>query len=211
MDAQSLPTSAAPALRADGPSNSNALRTAVFIDGAHLGKTLRHSYPGVLIDHARLAALLAVPGHLQRAYYYDSLPYLEDQPSVANRAFYDGRKRFFDSLRELPSFEVREGVCVKRWNQKMGQYVYAQKRVDNALSVDLVRLASKNRIDVAVLVTGDSDFVPAVEAARQEGVQVRLLCSPNPREVHADLMAAVDERMTLDARTVDAIRIRGAA
>jgi uncharacterized LabA/DUF88 family protein len=189
----------------------DTLRTAVFIDGAHLSKTLRHAYPGVGIAYDKLAALAAGSGELLRAYYYDALPYLSERPTDNEVQYLSRRQRFFHALRQLPKFMVREGRCVRSWNHDRGGYVYKQKFVDVFLCADLVRLASKGCIDVAVLVTGDSDFIPAVEVARGEGVHVRLLCSPNRKETHADLVAACDQRIVLDDAMIDAVRIAQAA
>jgi uncharacterized LabA/DUF88 family protein len=188
------------------------LRSAVFIDGAHLSKTLRHAYPDVgRIGYDKLAALVAGPTELLRTYYYNALPYVSHQPTDEELERASKRRRFHDALRHLPNVTVREGRCSRTWSADRQAYVYKQKYVDVSLCADLVRLASKNRIDVAVLVAGDSDFIPAVEVAKDEGVQVKLLCSPNPREVHADLVAIVDQRMTLDAAMIDAVRLERAA
>ena len=43
--------------------------------------------------------------------------------------------------------------------------IFKQKMVDVLLSVDLVRLSWSKQIQAAILVAGDSDYVPAVEAA----------------------------------------------
>jgi uncharacterized LabA/DUF88 family protein len=185
-------------------SPRNRLRTAVFIDGAHLSKTLRNAYGSAPVAYDKLATIVAGDSELMRTYYYDALPYLPEQPTEEELHRYGQRERFFRALRSLSRFVVREGRVARCWDPERRAYVYRQKRVDLSLCADLVRLASKGRIDVAVLVTGDSDFVPAVEMAKEEGVQVRLLHSPDPRETHRDLLAAVDERIVLDAEMIAA-------
>ena len=47
-----------------------------------------------------------------------------------------------------------------------------QKRVDMKIGLDVAWLASKSIVDRLILITGDSDFVPAMKFARREGVQV---------------------------------------
>lgn len=49
-----------------------------------------------------------------------------------------------------------------------------QKGVDMRLGLDLVSLALKRLVDQVVVITGDSDFVPAIKIARTEGVEVIL-------------------------------------
>ena len=42
------------------------------------------------------------------------------------------------------------------------------------IGLDIAALALKNHVDVIALVTGDSDFIPALKFARREGKQVFL-------------------------------------
>jgi uncharacterized LabA/DUF88 family protein len=49
-----------------------------------------------------------------------------------------------------------------------------RKRVDVSLATDMLLHASRKHYDVAVLVTGDQDFVPLVEAVQGEGAIVWL-------------------------------------
>ena len=50
------------------------------------------------------------------------------------------------------------------------------------LGMDLVLHASKGHVSNAILLTGDSDFVPAVQLARREGVVVCLVHSQHPKQ-----------------------------
>lgn len=49
------------------------------------------------------------------------------------------------------------------------------KRVDMKIGLDVAWLASKGIVDRIILVTADTDFVPAMKFARREGVQVLLV------------------------------------
>jgi uncharacterized LabA/DUF88 family protein len=53
-------------------------------------------------------------------------------------------------------------------------YEIAQKGVDTKMSLDIASLAYKRLVDRIVLITGDSDFVPAAKLARREGIDVIL-------------------------------------
>lgn len=53
-----------------------------------------------------------------------------------------------------------------------------QKGVDTALSIDLVEAALERNFDRIVLVSGDGDFVPAVEKAAEKGCRTDLLVVP---------------------------------
>ena len=47
-----------------------------------------------------------------------------------------------------------------------------EKGVDTAIATDMIRLAWENAYDIAVLVTSDADFIPAVEFLDQRGKRV---------------------------------------
>jgi uncharacterized LabA/DUF88 family protein len=81
---------------------------------------------------------------------------------------------------------------------------YEQKRVDILLVVELVRLSWSDQIRYAVIVTGDSDFVPAIEAAKDAGVITKLYYSR--RSVHDELLSVVDERCEMDQAFFDSVK-----
>ena len=67
-----------------------------------------------------------------------------------------------------------------------------QKGVDTRIGLDIASLTLKKHVGIIVLVTGDSDFVPAMKFARREGAQLFLVAlgsevTDDVRE-HADLM-----------------------
>ncbi len=66
-----------------------------------------------------------------------------------------------------------------------------QKRVDMKIGLDVAWLASRGIVDRIVLVTADSDFIPAVKFARREGVQVVLVTMQQP--VKQELLIHADE------------------
>ena len=45
-----------------------------------------------------------------------------------------------------------------------------QKGVDMRIGVDIASLAFKQQVDQIILISGDSDFVPAAKLARREGI-----------------------------------------
>ena len=49
-----------------------------------------------------------------------------------------------------------------------------QKGVDLRIGLDIARLALRDMVDIVVVVTGDSDLIPAFKFARREGVRVYL-------------------------------------
>lgn len=52
---------------------------------------------------------------------------------------------------------------------------FQQKGVDIRIGLDVAWLASNHLVDRVLMVTGDTDFIPAMKFARREGIQVKLV------------------------------------
>lgn len=176
-------------------------RTAIFIDGAYLDYCLRDEFHLAKIDYQKLAQALATGGDILRTYYYHCPSYQGNPPTDDERVRYANRRSFYTALDRLPRYAVRLGHLAKRWGPD-GSPRYEQKRVDILLGVDLVQLAAKNQIQQAVILAGDSDFIPAIEVAKAEGVLIRLYHGDG---CHADLWQQADERIRMDQAFIDSI------
>ena len=91
-------------------------------------------------------------GELLRVYWFDAAP--KKQPTVDQRV-----------IANLPLVKLRLGNL-----NAQGQ----QKGVDAQLRADLEALARHRAITDAVLLAGDEDMLPAVEAAQRYGIRVHL-------------------------------------
>ena len=145
--------------------------------------------------HADLHAL-----DLLRIYYYDSPPVggklrnpidgsLLD---LGSSAVFHRNSRFLSEVETLPNFALRRGESVARgW--KVGtkalrrllrdpsvprasdiQPNIQQKGVDLRIGLDIARLSLRQLVQVIVVVTGDSDLMPAFKFARREGIRIYL-------------------------------------
>lgn len=160
--------------------------------------------------------------HLHRVYYYDSVP-LEgshDKPlgggkiEFSNQPIATRSRQLFEQLWKLPFVALRLGdLSFNGWAVDRGlldkaqgdkvQITHAdlkpqisQKGVDMRIGMDIAALTLKKQVQVIVLVTGDSDFVPAMKFARREGAQ--LFLAPLKHRVrpamfeHSDLILDFD-------------------
>ncbi len=167
---------------------------AILIDGGYMDRVSRDC-GSPRIDFGRLAVELARPNELLRCYYYHCLPYQSPVPTPEEQERYAGKQRFFSALNRLNRFEIREGKLEFRGvDRETNKPIFEQKRVDISLGVDLVLLSVKQRIERVVLVTGDSDFLPAVRAAKNEGVLIHLYHGSGPQQPHRDLWEEADDR-----------------
>ncbi|HET9235613.1 MAG TPA: NYN domain-containing protein [Oligoflexus sp.] len=175
------------------------MRAAIFIDGAYVRTQFKmHKIDP---DYADMADYFlnplrsSFPLDLLRCYYYDCAPYMSPEPTEDELKRMEVHKSFVENLLSLGRWAIRLGKLQKRWEGQ--REYYEQKRVDVLLSVDLVRHAAAGHIQHAVLVAGDSDFVPAVEAAKEHGVTVSLWCG-HANTVHRDLISLADEVYTFE-------------
>jgi len=65
-----------------------------------------------------------------------------------------------------------------------------QKGVDMRIGLDITSITLKKQADTIILVTGDSDFVPAAKLARREGVE--FILDPLWQNVQNDLFEHID-------------------
>ena len=178
-------------------------RTALFIDGSYLDHVVEDVSPGSRIDYSALVGYMSDGLDVLRTYYYHCPPYHGNPPTEEQRNRYSYARRFYTALERLPKFAVRLGRLEYRGNNPDGSPRYEQKRVDILLAVDMTQLAAKGQIQRVILVAGDSDFIPAIEVAKNEGVVVTLYHG-NSR--HSDLWQAADERYLIDRAMIDSVR-----
>ncbi len=181
-------------------------RTAVFIDAGYLNKIIRElgcQHPDLLALSESFCAMSKDSARF-RTYYYDCMPYQGNPPTDEDRERYGKKDKFVATLRRLPAFEVRLGRLARTGDG------FTQKMVDILFSIDLVRLATKGSIQKAIIVTGDSDFVPSIRLAKDEGVFVHLFYarSGNTR-VHDELFMACDERTEITREMLGKIQKTG--
>jgi len=70
------------------------------------------------------------------------------------------------------------------------KYHAKQKGVDMKLGLDIATLTHKKLVEKIILITGDSDFVPAAKLARTEGINVVL--DPMRHQIREDLQEHID-------------------
>lgn len=70
-----------------------------------------------------------------------------------------------------------------------------QKGVDMKIGIDIASLAYKKQVDQIILISGDSDFVPAAKMARREGID--FILDPMGASIKDDLFEHIDGLETL--------------
>jgi uncharacterized LabA/DUF88 family protein len=164
-----------------------------------LARVLKDEYGEAAVDFGVLSEKLCQGCERLRTYYYTCMPYQSSPPTAEERARYAAMDRFIYSLKKISRFEVRLG----KLSHIHGEFV--QKRVDVLLSVDLVRMSWGRQIQRAVLLSGDSDLVPAVQAAKDAGVLTQVYYSK--RSVHDELLQACDDRFEITREFINSVKL----
>lgn len=178
-------------------------RLAIFIDGGYLDWVQLNKFQ-VHTDFEKLARVVSGDKEMYRTYYYHCLPYQSNPPTQDEARRFSNSQKFFYSIDKLPRFQVRQGKLAFRGTRDDGKPILEQKRVDILLGTDLVLLAAKQHISEAVIIAGDSDFMPAIEVAKSEGVLIRLYSHPD--SVHNDLWNLADERVSIDKAFMNKVK-----
>ena len=137
---------------------------------------------------------------LFRIYWYDAPPFRETSVNPIDQTVVDfsatpqsrAHQALLDALAMMPDFAVRRGeIIMTGWRlgsralddlKKTPRTIRAhdfvpdfkQTGVDMRIGLDIAWISLKQIVDTIVLVTGDSDFVPAMKFARREGLKVYL-------------------------------------
>jgi uncharacterized LabA/DUF88 family protein len=158
-------------------------RAAVLIDNSYLRKEVLDVYKGkqgrFRLDYVKFSNSLCrdIDASRLRTYIYDCQ--------------FKEQEAFFTSLNLQDSFEVRLGELKAKNNGD-----FTQKQVDVLMVIDMIQLSLKGKVQHIILVSGDSDFIPAVRFIKEEGVKVHL--RPAQKDMKLDLAKSCDTRKALD-------------
>jgi uncharacterized LabA/DUF88 family protein len=142
---------------------------AVFVDVANLYYSARGQ--DVDVDYVALLKAATKGRDLIRAYAYSGLdPENENQRKFIDFLNKNGYKVLTKDIRKFGDGRVKANLDIE-------------------LVVDLFRLA--DRMDIAVIISGDGDFAPAIRALQDKGVRCEVISfRPN---TSSDLIAVADE------------------
>ena len=143
-------------------------KVAVFVDGANLYHSIKSYYKGVLDYGVLLEAAVNGRRLLRATFYIVEKQETDDSGASGARSFVYNLNKFGYKVRSKP-LSVHESISAE------GERVVSHKGDwDVGIIVDMVRLA--NHADAYVLVSGDGDYVEAIEYLQSEkGLRVEVV------------------------------------
>ena len=168
-------------------------RLMIFIDGSNLYHSLKSHFKRTDIDIGKFCQKLLDKRRLIRIYYYNALVGRREEPER-----YRDQQTFLASVNAIPYCELRLGRLVYINWPNSPPY---EKGVDIMLTTDLLTHSYKNNYDVAILVAGDSDYVGALQAVKDNGKNVEVALFGKER-TSRPLREVADRIISIDKRTL---------
>lgn len=146
-------------------------RVVLFIDGNNFYFGLKKLYGDSKelsnFNFNKFGEVLAKGQDLLRIFYYNApLDYSESPQKYAKQ------QKFFEKIKDTEKVKLILCRLQKRKIKGTNKFYYVVKGDDIHLAVDMVKGAYENAFDVSILVSGDGDFIRAVEVVQEKGKSV---------------------------------------
>lgn len=136
----------------------------IFIDGSNLYHNLKRY--GIKTTFENIIKKLETKRKVVNIFYYTALL---DKSFDEKR--YQEHKKFLKKIKQIPKFNVI--LCnLRKTILEDGSIDYTIKGDDVFLATDLIKGAYEDLYDVAIIVSGDEDFIPAIKLAQKNGKKV---------------------------------------
>lgn len=172
----------------------NMGRVAVFVDAGYFWVQSVHIIHGKKVPRDQIA--INFPS--MRSEFLDEIKSQFPVGDLLRIYWYDGpgphgKTASHTAVEQLDDFKLRLGT-----RNGAGD----QKAVDGLIIADLIGLAQSKSISDAILISGDADLTPGVQAAQSLGIRVHLLSMGPTNATSPFLKAEVDQKKHWDETTV---------
>lgn len=191
------------------------MKVAVLIDGGHLrafAANVRLTYTPDFIEALALNCIRRDEGEvLLRVLYYDCPQFRGKRAKAISgkEQVFTATDTWLEDLASRDLLAVRRGTLVWRgWQLRrpppvLGQPLtdedfrpnFEQKGVDMRIGLDIATFSAEKSVDRIILVSADTDMIPALKHARRAGLQTIGVQLPRPAlPLHRSLLAHLDFR-----------------
>lgn len=175
------------------------MKVAILIDGGFLRAQARVAHYKCNPDFIEKFALKCVAGDetLLRILYYDCAPY----SGTGKRPISGSVEQFSKNDQWLKNLAARDLFAVRRGELKFRGYKpkktplalnaplsdndfrpdFEQKGVDMRIGLDIASYSTSKHVDRIILVSGDTDCIPAMKHGRKAGLQIVLVKLQNSK------------------------------
>lgn len=148
-------------------------KVAIYIDGSNFYFKLKSSSINIVniakFDYRGFANWLARDREIISCRYYVGVVKAKENDKKAQKLRKNQQKLFSHLTLPQQNFIIKRGYLMKNDN------VYHEKGVDVKIAVDLVVGAYENIYDIAILISSDTDLIPAIKKVRHLGKQVEYI------------------------------------
>ena len=142
----------------------NTQRVAIFIDGSNLYHNLKRF--NIKTTFEEIIKSVETKREVVDIFYYTALL----DKSIDEKR-YNEHKRFLDKIKQIPNFHIV--LCnLRKVVLENGFVDFVIKGDDVYLATDLIKGAYENLYDVAIIISGDGDFVPAIKLVQKNNKKV---------------------------------------
>lgn len=138
----------------------------VQFDGSNFYNKVKKILPQIHLtnfDYHGLAKLLVKSNELQAVYYVGEIRQYTDNKK--SEILYSNQQKLFTHLRN-------QNIKIKLGYLLMSDGKFHEKGVDVQIAVDIVRGSIKNEYDKFYLISSDTDLLPAIQTAKDEGKEI---------------------------------------
>lgn len=176
------------------------MKAVIFIDGNNLYHNLKQmKIKPSNLDFEKFTRLISKHFNveLQEARYYNSVPTIRDGKDI-----YFSHLKFIDDLKKIPKFKVFtrklqvhstkellkekqeliesmdlckscKPIVEENLLGAIGNVKKKEKGVDIMIAIDIVEHAINKKTEAIILVSGDADFIPALDLAKKNGIEIK--------------------------------------
>ncbi len=142
------------------------MRILIVVDGSNAYHRMREL--GVNLDYGQLVNNLASKDDIADKWYYVGIVRAHSNDAPAAIALMASQQRFLAHLVN-PGWVIKEGYLLKH------NAGYSEKGVDVKMALDIALGAVRDEYDKCVLLSSDTDLLPAIEIAQAAGKQIEYI------------------------------------
>lgn len=178
--------------------NQAKKRVAIFIDGGNFYRRIRQDnliQKGTMFDYVKFASFLSRGRTVVSKTYYIGIVRNHDNKSKSQKMV-ESQQKFLIGL-ENKGYEIKRGRIV--YDNEI-----REKGVDVQIGIDVVIGAVEDRYDIAIIVSSDTDLIPAMRYIRLKGKIVEYVGFSNAPSI--GMIKESDDRILLLKEQIESFK-----